>query len=326
MPGISIADAAKKEQLKAYGLKNHAQLRLVEEAIANGVDFNKEMFTPFEYAWSMTLYPAKRGMFLNRFARRGTVEEVKEFIPTLDDIRAYHVRRKKDVPKKASVFVGPTHTTKRQAESREIILEQYLEKFEPQTPNDLANLQLLVNSQQQRAGLSALIGEYISNPNTAPSADDQTKLMMMLDKLNAQCMNMEKILGIDRVSRDKRSDQEEDPERWKHIIQGAKEFLDTKITRLKHCGLDLGWTSPIFPEMGWTVVTKCPRCGKDIVEQISQAEKKGTKQDVLRLAAQVDGDSVPPDGGAGDDDGGDPGPKPTFGKRHARHRLYHPRV
>jgi hypothetical protein len=262
-----VPTPAQRRQMDAWGLRNVSELEHVLQAVEGGIDFEREPFTPAEYCWSIRLYAPKRKMLIARTGNPApTLAEVKAFQPDIEDLRRYHTERKSRNTARASLLLGPTHISKKKAETRDSVLKRYLEKFEPQTPNDLANLQVLIDYQMKRAQFTSRLVDFPIDKGFDPKALES--LMKAVADLNSQCLKLEQTLGIDRQTRDKKASQEKDPERWEKILIAAREFWETRIVRVRHCGLELGWVTWTFDELGASLHYTCPRCNKEASEWI----------------------------------------------------------
>ena len=87
---------------------------------------------------------------------------------------------------------------------------------------------------------------------------------------------MQKSLGIDRPTRDRRHKGEAGADTVAEIVIATKEWMDTQLIQVDHCGIKLGWLWLAFPELWETPVTTCPRCNQELRVEIPSSEIQET--------------------------------------------------
>lgn len=142
-------------------------------------------------------------------------------------------------------------------------VQKYEDAFTEIAPNDQALIRSLALTEISIDQINGLLqDEYMQ---AAPNADRVQKYMSALANANANASAIQKMLGIDRLTRDKAKEDASDFEKVMQVIDEAGEFMESNAVRVEHCGIVLGYYLTDFREIGSKIwVEKCPKCGKPV--------------------------------------------------------------
>ena len=91
-------------------------------------------------------------------------------------------------------------------------------------------------------------------------------------KLSGEARLLQKSLGIDRATRDRRHRDEPDADRVTKIVKLTDEWMDTQLIQPHHCGISLGFLYLPFPELCEPIIMRCPRCKEKVRVEIPLSE------------------------------------------------------
>jgi len=148
----------------------------------------------------------------------------------------------------------------------------YLQDFEAPKQSDKASLRRLASMDVWLENIQRLRLQYVDDVSSI-ARKRRFDLIEEEKKLSTEARLLQKSLGIDRATRDKRRESKSDADTVTEIVKGAKEFRDTQVIKVHHCGILLGDLYLPFPEL-WKkpLVTSCPRCKEEVRVEIPLSE------------------------------------------------------
>lgn len=247
------------------------QIKLIEES---GIDFDTSPFTKREFINAVVMWGSRKAMFRIQNSSEGTYDELKSFKPTKETIEAYFVQRaakkleqeqkeqekaqppvhelpelKQPDPPDNKKVSPPAHVQDR--------LKSYLDRFENPTPNDYASLTALVRCEMRL--------EEIAIQESGNVADAK-RLTLTREKLQLleEHRELQKVLGINRATREKNKQDRSAVDYIKDVVNDAAEFMQKEMIVIEHCGIRIGYIFLHFQEMPWQLAFRCPRCKHDV--------------------------------------------------------------
>jgi hypothetical protein len=152
--------------------------------------------------------------------------------------------------------------------------EQYYDLSSVDSPNDRANLEILIRN----AVLIAQIQDQIdtltgTTGGVLNSLQDIAKLNTALNNLIQTNVSLEKSLGIDRKSRRSEQTKDNPAEYIISLKKLAREFLESRIQRVycPECKIMLMRFSPVHDHTMFTFEVQCTQCHKKVV--VTRKEK-----------------------------------------------------
>ena len=149
-------------------------------------------------------------------------------------------------------------------------LDEYLERYEPETPNDELMLKQMARIEAQITVVDEVIEHMLRNPAEYKHTE-QESMFRNKKRLVDQHQSIQKDLGISRKDRESEEDVKKELPR---IIDAAQEFLHKNATYIycPHCAeepaevtIRLGYLFHFRQDVPYYWCNQCPRCGK-IVE------------------------------------------------------------
>ena len=151
------------------------------------------------------------------------------------------------------------------------LYEEYLEDFDAPTKADKGTLWTL--SGIDLALRKNLGAQYVWYEKTDAGAIQNKKLLSdEVARLSSEFRQLQKMLGIDKPTREGKDSAESAMEYIRRIVEGAREFVDEQITQMVHCNILIREDIDHFPELYTKLIKQCPRCG-DMIE-IEYGERK----------------------------------------------------
>lgn len=135
------------------------------------------------------------------------------------------------------------------------IIESYSNSFVDITPNDRETIKSLAMIELQLAS----IREQMFSGRL--SGEDLRSMLEAQTSLNSEHRQLQKILGIDKKTRDDSSQNSDTVDKIDDIIKQASDFYKQKMIHLTHCGVKFGHIMCHFND--WKFVATCPKCGKE---------------------------------------------------------------
>lgn len=161
-------------------------------------------------------------------------------------------------------------------EEHQKLYEEYLEDFDAPTKADKGTLWTL--SGIDLALRKNLGAQYVWYEKTDAGAIQNKKLLSdEVARLSSEFRQLQKMLGIDKPTREGKDSAESAMEYIRRIVEGAKEFVDEHTTQMIHCNILIREDVDHFPELYTKVEKQCPRCGEIITVEY------GEKQDVPKV-------------------------------------------
>lgn len=177
-----------------------------------------------------------------------TWEQAKEYLDTI---------RKKE---EARVVHREVVAVPQQEEDIEQRLRPYLERFEPETPNDMQQLRMMVALELQLEK----IGTDLASRQGYDGTDAFKEMVDLQRILSTEYRQIQAALGIDRRTRDAEAGGSGIKEQVNETIVQAAEFYRRRIVEVEHCGIKLGHVLAHFDK--WEMRIACPRCGETIIK------------------------------------------------------------
>jgi len=163
--------------------------------------------------------------------------------------------------------------------------QEYLDQFEPQTPNDEQMLREMVNKEIQLELVRERMLKGLQQEN--PRHTVQKAFSDIQSRLQADYQKIQNELGI---SYSKRSTQKDVKEELPRIIHAAAEFLDEHSIQIlcPHCRnepaevkIHQGYIIFHFREdVKWEWKSTCPRCRKEFTLGSQQSSTLGKKSEL----------------------------------------------
>lgn len=160
----------------------------------------------------------------------------------------------------------------REAEERFAL---YLQDFEAPLEPDRLGLRTLASIDVWLEKIQKAKIQYVGEM-TPIARKNRFHLIEEEKKLSAEARLWQKTLGIDRATRDRRREDEPDADTVTEIVKAAKEFRDTQVTKVHHCGILLGDLYLPFPELCEPIVMSCPRCKQKVHVEIPLSDIQET--------------------------------------------------
>lgn len=157
-------------------------------------------------------------------------------------------------------------------------LALYLEDFDAPLQSDKFSLRTLASMDVWLENIQRLKLQYVDDVSSI-ARKARFALIEEEKKLSAETRLLQKSLGIDRPTRDRKRKSEAGADAVTEIVKGAKEFIDEQILEVHHCGILLAWLWLGFAELGVDFVTICPRCKQEVRLEIEAS----STEDTLRL-------------------------------------------
>jgi hypothetical protein len=146
------------------------------------------------------------------------------------------------------------------------LLDKYLERYDPETPNDELMLRQMAKIEAQIAVNDERIDNMLDNPDQFKHTELESAFRNK-DRLVKQHQNIQNDLGISKKARAEREDVKKELPR---IIQGAQEFLHENATFIycphceeeaAHVKIRLGYIFHFRQDVPFYWCNVCPRCG-----------------------------------------------------------------
>lgn len=161
---------------------------------------------------------------------------------------------------------GSTEESLQELENRvEARIVLYHGYFEDRSPNDeaairdLATTEIMLEVMNRRRLVEALA------PVTEASSERISKLVADIAKLSDQHNKLQKLLGIDRLTRDREKEQKSDVEQVLEMIKDAAEWVEAECVPVVHCNRVLAHIYPDFREFPFEFKIICPKCEQVVV-------------------------------------------------------------
>jgi len=143
-------------------------------------------------------------------------------------------------------------------------LEAYRKTYEIDeftNPNDVANLHVIIANQQLIDKFQDAVDAIMEDEDFVDRIGDIKKLQDTRQNLIEQNMSIERILGIDRKSR-KKDTQESVADYIQFLKTSAKEFLEQQLITVScpQCKILLGRILPVHEHTEFDVSFQCSQC------------------------------------------------------------------
>ena len=154
-------------------------------------------------------------------------------------------------------------------------LEQYRNTYEIddiENPNDIANLHIIINNQELLDMLQKAINDELKGGNVMQSMDNLRKLQDTRRQIVEQNMALEKMLGIDRKTR-KKDTQDNVGDYIAFVKNAAREFLERHYINVSctQCKVMVGRIIPVHDHTEFNVQFQCSQCKKMV--QVKRKEQ-----------------------------------------------------
>lgn len=152
-------------------------------------------------------------------------------------------------------------------EKMRVILDEYLKRYEPETPNDELMLEQMARIEVQIEMVDSAIEDMLRNPAEYKHTE-QEAMFRNKKRLVDSHQSIQKELGISRKDRESEEDVKKELPR---IIDAAQEFLHRNATFIycPYCGdesaevkIRLGYLFHFRQDVPYYWCNQCPRCGK----------------------------------------------------------------
>lgn len=187
-------------------------------------------------------------------------------------------------------------------------LEAYRKTYEiddATNPNDIANLHVLITNQQLIDKLQEAVNQIMSSEDLIEQIGNIKKLQDARQGLIDQNMSLERLLGIDRKSR-KRDTQESVADYIQFLKESAKEFLDQQLINVTcpSCRVLLGRVLPAHEHTEFLSEFQCSQCKKygtvkrkerDIFFDLKEKNKDWRKKYPVEIVQPGKKDTAPED-------------------------------
>ena len=132
-----------------------------------------------------------------------------------------------------------------------------------ESPNDKANLDIIINNQELIDLLQKALDEELKNGNIMASMQNIRQIQESRRQLIDQNMQIEKLLGIDRKSR-KKDTQESVADYIQFIKTSAREFLEKQYINVycEKCKILVGRIIPVHEYTEFIIKFQCSQCNK----------------------------------------------------------------
>jgi len=136
-------------------------------------------------------------------------------------------------------------------------LQEYLEAFEAVTPNDLEMLKAMCHIEVSLESVRESLAKAHKPTEIYNLTQAQTRLL-------TEHRQLQTILGIDKAGRERDKKTRTALDEIQDLVEEGARFIEEQLTKVTHCGIQIGWLLHDFPEVGYELKTKCPRCGEDV--------------------------------------------------------------
>lgn len=166
-------------------------------------------------------------------------------------------------------------------------LTPYLERFVPETPNDMQQLRMMVALELQLEKIQ----RDLANREGYDGTEGFKEMVDLQRIISTEYRQIQAALGIDRRTRDAEAGGSGVREQVEETIAQAAEFYKQRMVEIVHCGIKIGHLLPHFDK--WELRMTCPRCGEIIIKKADEVDKPyvDRKMPVQRLPGEVDDDS-----------------------------------
>jgi len=147
----------------------------------------------------------------------------------------------------------------------------YLQDFEAPLEPDINSLHRLASIDVWLEKIQSLKIQYVDDMSPV-ARKNRSALIEEETKLSTQARLLQKSLGIDRATRDKRRKSKSDADTVIDIVKAADEWMNTQTIQVYHCGIKLAFLYLPFPELWDPLVTSCPRCKQEVRVEIPLSE------------------------------------------------------
>lgn len=187
-------------------------------------------------------------------------------------------------------------------------LEAYRKTYEiddATNPNDIANLHVLITNQQLIDTLQGAVDSIMASDDLIDQIGNIKKLQDARQGLIDQNMSLERLLGIDRKSR-KRDTQESVADYILFLKESAKEFLDQQLINVTcpSCRVLVGRVLPAHEHTEFFAEFQCSQCKKygtvrrkerDVFFDLKEKNKEWRKKYPVEIVQPGKKDTVPED-------------------------------
>lgn len=176
--------------------------------------------------------------------------------------------------KRASEPVVDMPVTVEELERRvEARYQSYLSAYEGITLNDMAMLRDLADAEVEREHFSRLMKSEMLRE--FPDANRIGRYSTALKEASARMQSIQKMLGIDKRTRDDSAEKRSDLEEVLGVIEAAGEFVEGHSVLVTHCNILIGQYVTAFLEFSVTITHTCPMCRAEV-----KVERKPTEEDL----------------------------------------------
>jgi len=151
-------------------------------------------------------------------------------------------------------------------------LALYLQDFEAPLQPDKFSLRTLASIDVWLEHIQRLKVQYVDEV-TPVARKARFALIEEEKKLSAEARLLQKSLGIDRSTRDRRQKHEAGADTVTEIVKATEEWMDTQLIEVHHCDILMAWLWLGFPELGVDFVTICPRCKQEVRLEIEASDE-----------------------------------------------------
>lgn len=150
-------------------------------------------------------------------------------------------------------------------------VDEYLARFTDVTPNDLASIRDLAYAEITTESLNQALSRELAKGQ--PDQGRISRFTYSLKGLSEQTRSLQRMLGIDRATREKQARRRSDVDEVLDVIRSAGEWLEQQSFRLEHCGVLYGFLVTEFREAPASVTYQCSVCHQAVtVEHVPAAE------------------------------------------------------
>lgn len=168
-------------------------------------------------------------------------------------------------------------------------VEEYLEGFEDVSVNDEASLRDLANAEVALGELNKL--RLVELSKEFPNADTLKRMTESIKLLSEQTRALQKMLDIDRITRNAKQKKRESVEEIMDVMEQAGKWVEEEAIEIKVGTTLIGYLVTDFPELEHTVMVKMPGGWESVDYKPTEKAKKAVEpnwiaDEELRYASQ----------------------------------------